>query len=298
MIKTYFSEQHCAVTQPTGNWLARAQVRVGRIPLYKQASQQSMQVSQMVFGEHFDCYQADELEGLEHWYLVQSQRDAYVGYIYQPDGILEGQSDFCFEGNAKVNTLTTALYMKPTVTAPIIQELPFGAELCIPHEAVAAAEKDQDYYFLPSLGAWVYKQHVQLNHRPHTDPVALARQFIGLSYLWGGRSGWGVDCSSLVQLCFEQSACLLPRDSALQQQYAPAFQDQPIARQDIRANDLLFWPGHVAIASSNSTLIHATGHGMRVIEESIDQVCQRIYQAYQTHCMILRPLYASRVSSD
>jgi cell wall-associated NlpC family hydrolase len=296
MIKAYFNEQSCALSQPTGKWLGEGQVQVGRVPLYKKADRQSMQVTQLLFGERYDYYQIDEQDSRNNWYLVQSQRDAYVGYMYQPYGIFLGESSSAFVGNAKVTRLTTSLYLMPKATSPIRQELPFGAELCIEkNDGVidTGRELHLDYYFLPSLNAWVYKQHVRFNHQPHHDPVSLARQFIGLSYLWGGRSGWGVDCSSLVQLCFEQCGCALPRDSGLQQEYAPAFESQPITRKEIRANDLLFWPGHVAIAASESTLIHATGHGMQVIEEPIELVCQRIYQTYQTQCTVLRPILSA-----
>jgi hypothetical protein len=83
----------------------------------------------------------------------------------------------------------------------------------------------------------------------------------------------------------------LPRDTSQQVLYATSFEKETIARECIHAADLLFWLGHVAIASSHSTLIHATAFGMQVIEEPIDLVCERIHSAYGTGITILRPRF-------
>ena len=46
-----------------------------------------------------------------------------------------------------------------------------------------------------------------------------------------------------------------------------------------RRNDLLFWKGHVAIALSATTMIHATGAFMAVVEEDIVSAIARIVAA-------------------
>jgi gamma-D-glutamyl-L-lysine dipeptidyl-peptidase len=43
--------------------------------------------------------------------------------------------------------------------------------------------------------------------------LALLEEFLGLPYLWGGLSGWGVDCSGLIHLCARALGLLIPRDS-------------------------------------------------------------------------------------
>jgi gamma-D-glutamyl-L-lysine dipeptidyl-peptidase len=51
--------------------------------------------------------------------------------------------------------------------------------------------------------------HGDLGHRF----VHLLEEFLGLPYLWGGLSGWGVDCSGLIHLCARALGLLIPRDS-------------------------------------------------------------------------------------
>lgn len=60
--------------------------------------------------------------------------------------------------------------------------------------------------------------------RRNDEPVgpdnfdALVEQFLGIPYLWGGLSGWGVDCSGLTHVCARAMGLLVPRDSV--DQYA------------------------------------------------------------------------------
>ena len=50
---------------------------------------------------------------------------------------------------------------------------------------------------------------------------------------------------------------------------------------EIRRNDLLFWPGHVAIALDAERMIHATGFAMAVIIEPMMPAIARIEAAGQ-----------------
>ena len=55
--------------------------------------------------------------------------------------------------------------------------------------------------------------------------------------------------------------------------------DQPIRREKIRnlrRGDLLFWPGHVAIARDRDTLVHANAFHMMVAIEPIAEAIARI----------------------
>src|SRR4051794_32703490 len=98
--------------------------------------------------------------------------------------------------------------------------------------------------------------------------VSAARSQIGTPYASGGSQPGGFDCSGLVQWAFKQAGISLPRTS-----FAQFGVGAPVSRSNIQAGDLVFFnangPGasHVAIATSNSTAISATTHG--VMEHSI-----------------------------
>lgn len=81
--------------------------------------------------------------------------------------------------------------------------------------------------------------------------LALAARFVDLRYLWGGTSGWGVDCSGLVHLAFRVLGVTVARDAFDQADSAV----QPVPLDDVRRGDLYFFarPGervyHVGFAS-------------------------------------------------
>ncbi len=104
---------------------------------------------------------------------------------------------------------------------------------------------------LPDGGeGWLDAADVVRRAGPFTaapDPVvvaATARHFLGMSYLWGGTSGWGVDCSGLVHLAHRVHGVTVPRDASDQQAALT-----PVELADVRAHDLLFFarPGRACV---------------------------------------------------
>jgi hypothetical protein len=83
------------------------------------------------------------------------------------------------------------------------------------------------------------------------DVLAAAARFLGLRYLWGGTSAWGLDCSGLVHLVLRSLGVLLPRDAHDQVDAV-----EPVPLDDVRPGDLYFFarPGrrvyHVGFVTS------------------------------------------------
>jgi cell wall-associated NlpC family hydrolase len=107
--------------------------------------------------------------------------------------------------------------------------------------------------------------------RPVVDPqtsangraevIATARRFLGLPYLWGGTTPFGLDCSGMVQLAHRVFGITLPRDADLQ------WADRrlaPVPRTRLRPGDLVFFGPrrgavtHVGLALGRGSFISAT----------------------------------------
>lgn len=77
-----------------------------------------------------------------------------------------------------------------------------------------------------------------------------AARFLGLTYLWGGASAWGLDCSGLVHLVHRALGRRIPRDA-----FDQADAVQPVLLDAVRPGDLYFFarPGervyHVGFVS-------------------------------------------------
>lgn len=103
-----------------------------------------------------------------------------------------------------------------------------------------------------------------------TGPAVLgaARRFIGLAYLWGGRSGYGADCSGLAHLAHLAAGITVPRDADDQSSAGVA-----VPAGQASAGDLLFFsrpgeaPHHVALCCDGRKMLHSPRTGRNVEEE-------------------------------
>lgn len=100
------------------------------------------------------------------------------------------------------------------------------------------------------------------------DLVARARSFLGLSYLWGGLSGFGVDCSGLTWIDYRLHGIRIPRDALPQSQHGRHV-------SSLRRADLLFYGSpvhHVTMYVGDGWMIQAERTGTQVkLDRTSDQ---------------------------
>ncbi|MEM9432225.1 MAG: NlpC/P60 family protein [Pseudomonadota bacterium] len=210
--------------------------------------------TQLLSGEVFTVYEYDGDTGLA-W--GQSETDGYVGYV-SVAGLetADGPVDHV------VSALATHIYPEPALKTRPLEALPMGAAF--------RAGPVSDGFVEVAGGGFVPAQHVARKSAFASDPVEVAERFIGVPYLWGGRSAFGLDCSALVQLAFAACGTALPRDSD-QQDGAIAAIAGPLQR-----GDLVFWSGHVGIMADGESLVHANAHHMSVVKEPLAEAEARI----------------------
>lgn len=222
-------------------------VRVPLVDLLRQPG--GARERQLVLGEAFTVVDRDAGHAFGF-----AGKDGYCGWL--PEAAL-GQGTAPTHWVASVGT---HFYGAPRVQAAE-QALPAGARVTVVADGKFA--RLDTGYFVPSshlraVGDWL------------PDPVAVAEQFIGTPYLWGGNSRAGLDCSGLVQVAFAAYGIDLPGDSDLQETAGAAI-DGPLRR-----GDLLFWKGHVALVVDAARLIHANGFTMSVAYEGTAACIARI----------------------
>ena len=101
-----------------------------------------------------------------------------------------------------------------------------------------------------------------------SDAVDAALERLGTPYVWGARGGAGIDCSGLVQTAFARAGHALPRDSDQQEACG-----KPVNMP--QRGDLVFFPGHVAIATGPDELVHASQDKGAVVIEPLAELVAR-----------------------
>lgn len=211
---------------------------------------------QMCFGETFEV-----LEDHEGFSFGRTLSDGYVGYIDSTQLGPERQATH------RVASFGAHLYAKPDLKTRPIMPLPFGAQIKGgPHQAD----------FVETPNGFVFSRQLEPITQVHSDYIETAERFIGVPYLWGGNSNWGIDCSGLVQMVLQLAGIPCPPDSDMQE-------DQVGTKLDVTARlkrgDIVFWKGHVGLMQSATQIIHANGFHMSVTSENLIAVLKRIEAA-------------------
>lgn len=100
--------------------------------------------------------------------------------------------------------------------------------------------------------------------------LGLARQHLGLPYLWGGLTPHGLDCSGLVHHTWRRFGVIVPRDAHAQSAGGVA-----VPVDAVQPGDLYFFahPGrtihHVGIVVRPGRMVHASETGGILVEEDL-----------------------------
>ncbi len=213
-------------------------------------------VRQLVFGDRFV-----ELERAGGWSFGYSSKDGYVGHV-GPEFLVEA-----IRPAQRVAVRSTFALADADLRAPPMQDLHLNSGVRVTERSGAWCRiASRDRMYVPAA-------HLADLGSRDGDVVGWARVMLGTPYVWAGNSGFGVDCSGLVQAAFHAAGLECPPDSDLQE----AMPGRRLSETDmLEGGDLVFWKGHVAIAGGEGTLIHANAHHMSAVEEPAGTAVARI----------------------
>jgi cell wall-associated NlpC family hydrolase len=224
--------------------------------------------TEILFGEMFTAY-----EVRDGYAWGQARLDGYVGYV-QADSLSSDVSP----PTHRVTASSTFRFSEPNLKSAVLDTLPLNAVLAMGEGAFAEL----------AGGGFVFSGHVQPIDRALMGWVDVAERFVGVPYLWGGRSPLGFDCSGLVQAALLACGATALRDADMQEQSLGQVLGSGTDLQALRRGDLVFWNGHVGIMQSAERLLHANAFHMAVASEPLPVAVERIEAAGQTVSSIRR----------
>jgi cell wall-associated NlpC family hydrolase len=213
--------------------------------------------TEALYGERVIVYETTD----EGWAWGQIELDGYVGWL--PSGAL---AEVGRGPTHRISALRTFVLSRPDIKTSPLMALSFGSRIAIVREEGNLAVTD--------AGGFVPARHMLPLEQSEADFVATARRFLGVPYLWGGRSSLGLDCSGLVQLALQAAGHECPRDSDLQAQIGTAVDFGDLSK--FKRGDLIYWQGHIGIVAGGGNFLHANAFHMAVAEEPLTEAVQRI----------------------
>lgn len=208
------------------------------VPMRAEASDRAEMVSQLLFGDTFMVEQQGE-----KWTLIVMDYDGYRGWVDTKQIYFLDEDDY---NKVKGWTIVSELLHVVAHVGGTELLLPMGCKLPKAGESAPSG---------------LAIEHYVAHDGAEASPLDIATKWLGVPYLWGGKTCMGVDCSGFTQTVYKVCSIKLLRDASQQATQGHAVHSLDAAQE----GDLCFFHNadgriiHVGIYMGNGRIIHASG---------------------------------------
>jgi gamma-D-glutamyl-L-lysine dipeptidyl-peptidase len=221
--------------------------RLSVVSVRKEPADQAEQVTQLLFGDHYDV---SEKSKDAKWMKIKINFDQYTGWIDARQHQPITQEYFNHLNNAEFKITTdvtsTILYNKSP------QVILMGS--IIPISSAELFKMEEQFAFNGDAKNLGQKREIEFVR-------ATALKYLNAPYQWGGKNPFAIDCSGFTQMVFKIAGYRLFRDAWQQANQGKAIK----SLQEAKAGDLAFFQNgeakivHTGILIDRDRIIHASG---------------------------------------
>ncbi len=231
-------------------------VNVSVAGIYSKPRFSSEMVTQALLGEKMTVSRKED-----NWLLIK-QWDGYEGWIHEHYVVdLNSETEKLINDCQEivVKELFNSVHESVSTSSPVLRDIVYGDILY----CITKKDKWLEVVLPDGKKGWTILETKTPNYiDKRTAIVEEAKRFLGIQYLWGGKSPKGFDCSGFVQTVMKSVDILLPRDSSVQFEHSDFVE---IESDNAQKGDLLFFRNkknivdHVAILVEQNDFIHCSG---------------------------------------